>query len=192
MVMTRLVLTLILVLFTGLASAQTLNPMWLGTPEAGDYLNPRAYWQRVLAVWQGSMTPEQVALVRENIARNAPPPGASPAPAAPVPTTTTTRPGVYPGCESINPYAEPERALKCALEVVRKAPAAPTTRVYRIGHRYGDPYATHRFVVIGLTKDAAGVEVVTAQWLDTTDTFAEGDVWAFRNDESARPWFPLP
>lgn len=114
-------LLLLLVCLLSPASAQVpLDPSWLGTPEAADYQHPAVYWQRVLAVNSGRMSPAQRAQVEHYIAVNqslCTPYAASPCWEAPAPPKVTPKMPVFrPGQRYQGPYGWQMRVLSVTLD----------------------------------------------------------------------------
>ncbi len=62
----------------------------------------------------------------------------------------------------INPYADPDRAARCA-KLPLPAPAEP---LFLVGHVYAYGYMSVRAVILGLTRDLDGVQVITYRWVD--------------------------
>jgi hypothetical protein len=81
-------------------------------------------------------------------------------------------------------YFEPERAAACAA-ATRGATRPNTPQAFRKGSVYRDPVDELRqFLVLALTTDPAGREIVTVIW----STGAPG---AFVNDAGQQPWLEV-
>ena len=63
-------------------------------------------------------------------------------------------------CVNLDPYAEPERAAACGR---RPLPGA-TTPAFTIGAVYAYGYSSQQAIVLGVTTDVDGVQVVTFRW----------------------------
>lgn len=64
-------------------------------------------------------------------------------------------------CVDVNPYADPDTAARCALRP-QPADAVPT---FQVGKVYAYGYDELRAVVLGVTTDIDGIQVVTVRWL---------------------------
>lgn len=90
--------------------------------------------------------------------------------AAPI-ARTVTAPPLTPAkdCADLNPYADPDRALACITPS-----AADTVPTFRVGSVYAYGYDSVQVLILGVSADVDGVQVVTVRWV------REGTVTAFR------------
>jgi hypothetical protein len=113
----------------------------------------------------------------------------TPQPSSPEPSsqvlTSDPQPEIPAVCSPIPiAYFEPERAAACAA-ATRGATRPNTPQTFRKHVVYRDPVDELRnFVVIELTRDPAGREIVTVIW----STGAPG---AFVNDARQQPWLEV-
>ena len=93
------------------------------------------------------------------------------------------------GCENINAYAEPERAMTCANEAIARTPALKP-RIFTLGGIYSRPYGERRILIIGKALGLNGAEVVTAQVVYPESE--RGKPYAFVNDGGieTQQWWP--
>lgn len=75
--------------------------------------------------------------------------------------TTTPVPPPADECRDVDPYLEPERAVRCNAQ----PEPGEEVPVFLVGHVYALGYDEVRAVVLGLTSDVDGVQVVTVRWL---------------------------
>lgn len=100
--------------------------------------------------------------------------------------------GVRPeGCENINPYTEPERALDCTEKAKALNPQPPLIKAFTLGSVYSRPYGERKILIIGKALGLDGVEVVTAQVVHPASE--RGTAVAFLNDGGvdAGQWWPV-
>ena len=95
-----------------------------------------------------------------------------------------------PGCEHVNAYAEPERAVECSERALKANPPTVTIRHFVLGGLYARPYSERTILIIGTALGLDGVEVVTAQVVDPEPE--RGTPVAFLNDGgvTAGQWWP--
>ncbi len=99
--------------------------------------------------------------------------------------------GVRPdGCENINPYAEPDRAIDCSERAKALNPPVRMIKSFTLGAIYGRPYGERKILIIGKALGIDGVEVVTAQVVHPARE--RGTPIAFVNDGGAEAgqWWP--
>ena len=100
--------------------------------------------------------------------------------------------GVRPdGCENINPYTEPERAIDCTERAKALNPPTPIIKAFTLGAVYGRPYGERQILIIGKALGLDGVEVVTAQVVRPASE--RGTAIAFLNNggTDAGQWWPV-
>lgn len=100
--------------------------------------------------------------------------------------------GVRPdGCEHLNPYAEPERAIDCTERAKALNPPVMVIKTFTLGAIYGRPYGERQILIIGKALGLNGVEVVTAQVV--LPIRERGTAIAFLNDGGgdAGQWWPV-
>jgi hypothetical protein len=84
-----------------------------------------------------------------------------------------------------DPYTEPERAVRCAIQTRLAAPPPPALTEYMVGATYRHPYPSIRMLVLSVSTSLEGVPVVTGQFIGGPHL---GEVFAFRANV-AQPWF---
>lgn len=100
--------------------------------------------------------------------------------------------GVRPeGCEHLNPYAEPDRALDCSARAIALNPPVRVIKAFTLGAVYGRPYGERQILIVGKALGLDGVEVVTAQVV--VPASERGKAIAFLNDggADAGQWWPV-
>ena len=100
--------------------------------------------------------------------------------------------GVRPeGCEHLNPYTEPERAIDCTERAKALNPPVMVIKTFTLGAIYGRPYGERQILIIGKALGLNGVEVVTAQVV--LPVRERGTAIAFLNDggADAGQWWPV-
>lgn len=68
-----------------------------------------------------------------------------------------------PGCEQVNAYTDPDRAVWCSEQSMAANPTRPQPRAFVLGAVYSRPYGERKILIIGKALGLDGVEVVTAQ-----------------------------
>lgn len=93
-----------------------------------------------------------------------------------------------PDCAGgFNPYEDPERAMRCAR---RPLPGDETPR-FEVGSVYFYGYREVEAIILGVTTDTDGVQVITYRWLPRSGASPGQDVGAMRTPPAPggrSPW----